>query len=78
MKYALVYNKNEYSLKEACMEFMEMYVLEDNSDILLEYVDGIGFIKNNKYLLLEEGIDNIIIVSDYDLKTLTLLKGCKM
>ena len=29
MKYALVYNKNEYSLKEVCMDFMEMYVLED-------------------------------------------------
>lgn len=75
MKYALVYNKNEYSLKEACMDFMEMYVLEDNSDILLEYVDAIGFIKNNKYLLLEEGIDNIIIVSDYDFEDFDFIKG---
>ena len=75
MKYALVYNKNEYSLKEACMDFMEMYVLEDNSDILLEYVDAIGFIKNNKYLLLEEGIDNIVIVSDYDFEDFDFIKG---
>ena len=75
MKYALVYNKNEYSLKEACMDFMEMYVLEDNSDVLLEYVDAIGFIKNNKYLLLEEGIDNIIIVSDYDFEDFDFIKG---
>lgn len=75
MKYALVYNKNEYSLKEACMDFMEMYVLEDHSDILLEYVDAIGFIKNNKYLLLEEGIDNIIIVSDYDFEDFDFIKG---
>lgn len=75
MKYALVYNKNEYSLKEVCMDFMEMYVLEDHSDILLEYVDAIGFIKNNKYLLLEEGIDNIIIVSDYDFEDFDFIKG---
>ena len=75
MKYALVYNKNEYSLKEACMDFMEMYVLEDHSDILLEYVDAIGFIKNNKYLLLEEGIDNIVIVSDYDFEDFDFIKG---
>lgn len=75
MKYALVYNKNEYSLKEACMDFMEMYVLEDNSDVLLEYIDAIGFIKNNKYLLLEEGIDNIIIVSDYDFEDFDFIKG---
>lgn len=75
MKYALVYNKNEHSLKEACMDFMEMYVLEDHSDILLEYVDAIGFIKNNKYLLLEEGIDNIIIVSDYDFEDFDFIKG---
>ena len=75
MKYALVYNKNEPSLKEACMDFMEMYVLEDHSDILLEYVDAIGFIKNNKYLLLEEGIDNIIIVSDYDFEDFDFIKG---
>ena len=75
MKYALVYNKNEYSLKEACMDFMEMYVLEDNSDVSLEYIDVIGFIKNNKYLLLEEGIDNIIIVSDYDFEDFDFIKG---
>ena len=75
MKYALVYNKNEYSLKEVCMDFMGMYVLEDHSDILLEYVDAIGFIKNNKYLLLEEGIDNIIIVSDYDFEDFDFIKG---
>jgi hypothetical protein len=75
MKYALVYNKNEYSLKEACMDFMEMYVLEDNSDVLLEYIDAIGFIKNNKYLLLEEGIDNIVIVSDYDFEDFDFIKG---
>ena len=74
MKYALVYNKNEYSLKEACMDFMEMYVLEDNSDVLLEYIDAIGFIKNNKYLLLEEGIDNIVIVSDYDFEDFDFIK----
>lgn len=76
MKYALVYNnKNEYSLKEACMDFMEMYVLENNSDVLLEYIDAIGFIKNNKYLLLEEGIDNIVIVSDYDFEDFDFIKG---
>ena len=75
MKYALVYNKNEYSLKEACMDFMEMYVLEDNSDVLLEYIDAIGFIKNNKYLLLEEGIDNIVVVSDYDFEDFDFIKG---
>ena len=75
MKYALVYNKNEYSLKEVCMDFMEMYVLEDHSDILLEYVDAIGFIKNNKYLLLEEGIDNIVVVSDYDFEDFDFIKG---
>lgn len=57
------------------MDFMEMYVLEDNSDVLLEYIDAIGFIKNNKYLLLEEGIDNIVIVSDYDFEDFDFIKG---
>lgn len=72
---ALVYDKNEYSLKEVCDEFVMMHVLYDLPELVLNNFDSISFIKDNKYLFLEESESKIIILSEYDFENYDFIKG---
>ncbi|MCR1821318.1 hypothetical protein [Terrisporobacter muris] len=72
---AIYYDKNIYSLKEACREFVQMHVLFDVPETILDYFDSVAFIKQNKYLFLEESESKIIILSMYDLEDFDFIKG---
>ena len=63
---AIVYDKSEYDLKEACDEFVSLYVLPGISEIALIFFNTVGLVKGNKHLMLEESTDKIIILSDCD------------
>jgi hypothetical protein len=73
--YALTYSKYKYSLEEACRDFVEMYVLYDASEVILNNFNSVDFIKENKYLILEEGVNNIIILSSQDFENFDFAKG---
>ena len=73
--YALTYSKYKYSLEEACRDFVEMYVLYDVSEVILNNFNSVDFIKENKYLILEEGVNNIIILSSQDFENFDFTKG---
>ena len=73
--YALTYSKYKYSLEEACRDFVEMYVLYDASEVILNDFNSVDFIKENKYLILEEGVNNIIILSSQDFENFDFAKG---
>ena len=72
---AIIYKKEEYSLKEACDEFVSLYVLYDIPEVILNNFDSVNFIKENKHLMLEESTDKIIILSDYDFEDFDFVKG---
>lgn len=73
--YALTYSKSRYSIEEACREFVEMYVLCDMPESILNNFDSVNFVEENKFLILEEGTENIIILSSYDFEDFDFIKG---
>ena len=73
--YALTYSKEQYSLEEACRDFISMYVLYDAPESILDNFDSVNFIKENEYLIIEEGINNIIILSYYDFEDFDFIRG---
>lgn len=73
--YALIYDKSIYNIEEACREFVEMYVLYDVSESVLDNFNSVNFIEENKFLILEEGVKNIIILSKYDFEDFDFIKG---
>ena len=73
--YALIYDKSIYSIEEVCKEFVEMYVLYDLPKGILDNFNSVNFIEENKFLILEEGVKNIIILSKYDFEDFDFIKG---
>ena len=73
--YALTYSKSMYNIEEACREFIERFVLYDMPDNILNNFNSIEFIKENKFLILEEGTRNVIILSPYDFEDFNFIKG---
>ena len=73
--YALTYSKSMYNIEEACREFIERFVLYDMPDNILNNFNSIEFIKENKFLILEEGARNIVILSPYNFEDFDFVKG---
>ena len=73
--YALTYSKSMYNIEEACREFIERYVLYNASESILNNFNSVNFIEENKFLILEEGTNNIIILSKYDFEDFDFIKG---
>ena len=53
----------------------EMYVLYDLPKGILDNFNSVNFIEENKFLILEEGVKNIIILSKYDFEDFDFIKG---
>lgn len=73
--YALTYSKSMYNVEEACRDFVERFVLYDMSESILNNFNSVNFVEENKFLILEEGTRNVIILSPYDFEDFNFIKG---
>lgn len=73
--FALTYSKSMYSIEEACREFVEKFVLYDMPESILNNFDSVNFVEENKFLILEDGARNIVILSPYSFGDFNFIKG---